>query len=132
MRAYFRIIDKRGLPVFRLDEAVTEPGDSIRLLNYAKTLTDNIRWAFKCHEEASDAYREKRTGAKGMEFGNFVSRILFAGSYVSPTKLDNFKNEVNTLLDKLDPNNETVKELKKLCHVKTRAEQFREMFCNGS
>lgn len=129
----FKIVDRRGYPIFQIadEEPVIEPGDSVRLINHAKSVLRNLKWAFKSHEDATNAVRMRRPGAKGMEFAQFVGRIVSSASLLNPTKLDDFKNEVNALLDKLNPSDPTVKELKQLCKVKSPGEKFREINVTG-
>lgn len=128
-----RIVEKCGFPIFRMIGYDVEKGDTLRMQNYAKTMANNFRWAFECHEKASDAYRRKLPNANGMQFGEFVGRMFSLGRHVRKTELTDFKDKVSSLLDKLDKNDPTVKELKNLCRVDTDPDiAYKHMFCNGS
>lgn len=132
MQIQLRVLEKEGYPIFRItQDPVAESTDPIRLKNYTASIVDKLRWAFKCHEDATDAFRRKLPGAKGMQFAGLANRIISCGAYLHPTKLDEFKNDINVLLNKLNPKDPTVKELKKLCRVKTVDEKFAELRVTG-
>lgn len=135
MLTRIRITDKAGYPIFRVaDNApIIESGDTIRLQNYALSIFNNLRWAFKCHEEATDAVRRHKPGAKGMDFGTFAGKILCAGAHTKQSDLDKFKDQISALLDKLDKNDETVKKLKEMCYVEHDPEiLYQRQFLAGS
>ena len=134
MLTRIRTIDKGGYPIFRVvDAPVIEKGDTLRLQNYTMNIFSNFKWAFKCHEDATEAVRRHKEGAKGMDFGSFVGRVLSAGAHTKRSELDDFKEDISSLLDKLDSDNPVVQELKKKCYVeKDPNVLYERMFCSGS
>lgn len=134
MQIKVRIMDKAGYPIFRVaGDPVIESGDTLKLQNYTLSILNNFKWAFKCHEDATDAVRHHKPGAKGMDFGTFAGKILSAGAHTKQSEMDKFKDDISALLNKLDANNETVKKLKEMCYVEHDPNKlYMRQFCNGS
>ena len=133
MTMMIRCIEKQGFPIFQLVGGcpVSEKTDTLRLKNWAQTMFNNFKWAFKCHAEATDAVRHHKS-KEGMTFGDLVGKMI-VGS-VPYNQLEDLKDHVSALLDKLnlDPNDENVKKLRDLCYVEHDPEKrFRLAVCTG-